>query len=549
MLHRKATAAITAILLVIGLAIVAVASDPRPQPAHAASAVNDKLVPLQGAWWGDYVSSNPADVGPRETLSGRKFDIVHFYEDTSGTFPSTAQANLGNGGRWLFFNIQPRIFGGSSLCWADIAAGSQDTWLTNEANALAAYGQPLFLSFSHEPEGNDGAACDPANGIYGTPAQFISAFRHVHDLMAPLAPKVVWVLNYANPSSSVATSFYPGDAYLDWIAWDPYNWYNCGGHNDPWIQLSDKMAGFYGWAQTNHPSKPLMLAEYGSHQPSGTTPSKGQWFRDAAAQVPTTRPAVKAYVYFDRTGTSGDCQWSVDSSTDSLNGWKAMGADPYFNQPHTTPPITYVGAGKATSGTDVSSIQAVNPAGVLPTDLVLLDLFHSGPDSATVSVPAGCTQVPGSPVKASYGQTWRFVETNVDAATAAPLVTFSTAHRVMAVTYAFRYASGIGPSASTADPVIDTDPTPVPSTLRTAGQLLVVGDGERVAAPPNPTVTPGAGFTERTETSTTQTSFGGGTLELATKPVTTTGTAGGELFQSSVAARDMLIVTALNPSR
>jgi len=188
-------------------------------------------------------------------------------------------------------------------------------------------------------------------------------------------------------------------------------------------------------------------------------------------------------------------------------------------------------------------------AGVLPTDLVLLDLFHSGPDSATVSVPAGWTQVPGSPVKASYGQTWRFVETNVDAATAAPLVTFSTAHRVMAVTYAFRYASGIGPSASTADPVIDTDPTPVLSTLRTAGQLLVVGDGERVAAPPNPTVTPGAGFTERTETSTTQTSFGGGTLELATKPVTTTGTAGGELFQSSVAARDMLIVTALNPSR
>jgi len=106
MLHRKAMAAITAILLVIGLAIVAVASDPRPQPAHAASAVNDKLVPLQGAWWGDYVSSNPADVGPRETLSGRKFDIVHFYEDMSGTFPSTAQANLGNGGRWLFFNIQ-----------------------------------------------------------------------------------------------------------------------------------------------------------------------------------------------------------------------------------------------------------------------------------------------------------------------------------------------------------------------------------------------------------------------------------------------------------
>ncbi len=225
-----------------------------------------------------------------------------------------------------------------------------------------------------------------------------------------------------------------------------------------------------------------------------------------------------------------------------------MGADPYFNQPHTTPPITYIGAGKAASGDQATSIQAVDPPGVLPTDLVILDLFTSGPDTVTVSVPAGWTQVPGSPAKANWGEMWRFVETNPDTATPAPLVTWSAAYKVIAVTYAFRYAAGIGPSASAADPISNTTPIAVPTTQRTAGQLLVVGDTERVADPPNPTITAGLGFTEQTETSTTQTTAGGGTTELATMPVTVSGSGGGELFQTDVAARDLLIVTALNPS-
>ena len=113
----------------------------------------------------------------------------------------------------------------------------------------------------------------------------------------------------------------------------------------------------------------------------------------------------------------GRWRWSADA----LNGWKTVGADPYFNQPHTTPPITYIGAGKAASGDQATSIQAVDPPGVLPTDLVILDLFTSGPDTVTVSVPAGWTQVPGSPAKANWGEMWRFVETNPDTATPAPL--------------------------------------------------------------------------------------------------------------------------------
>ncbi len=312
---------------------------PRPNTPAPVPNVSPQLVPAHGAWWGDYVSANPADVSARETLSGRKFDIVNYYHDWNDTFPTAGETNLASGGRFLKENFNGRDFSNSAnnVNWCQIANGSQDANIRRIADNIKAFGSKLFVSFHIEPQGADGVSCTgvagTANGS-GTLAQFASAWRHIHDVFqSEGATNAVWVLTNANPSAAEATAAYPGSYYVSWIAWDPYNWYTCSGHNDAWTSLSNKMGGFYGWAQLNHPDKPLMLGEYGSHQPSTSTPSKGDWFRAIPADVAANRPAVKAYVYFDRV-SNGDCNWKVDSSADSLAGWQAMGADPYFNQPH-----------------------------------------------------------------------------------------------------------------------------------------------------------------------------------------------------------------------
>lgn len=297
--------------------------------------VSDKLVPAKGAWWGDYVSSNPADVAARETLSGRKFDIVKWYQDWDSTFPSAAQKALADGGRFLSFDLETRDFqnAANNKCWSAVANGSQDANIDRIAAGIRAFGKPMFLGLSGEPEGKDGTACDAPHGVYGTAADFVAAWRHLHErFAADGVTNVVWVENYGNPSATTANAFYVGDAFTDWIGWDPYNWYNCRGHSDAWIQLADKMGGFYSWAQANHPSKPLGLTEYGSQQPSTATPSKGAWLRTAAADLSVRRPAVRAFIYFDRQDS--DCAWRVDSSPDATQGWRDMGAAPYFNQPH-----------------------------------------------------------------------------------------------------------------------------------------------------------------------------------------------------------------------
>jgi len=300
--------------------------------------VSDKLVPLHGAWWGDYVSSNTADVAPRETLAGRKFDIVQYYHDWNDTFPSAAEKSLSDGGRFLRLIFNGRDFSNSAnnKNWCQIADGSQDTNIHRIASNVKAFGSKLFLTFHGEPEGSDGASCTgvigTANGS-GTLAQYVLAWRHIHDLFAADGvTNAVWVQSMANPSATTAAAAYVGDAFLDWWGWDPYNWYLCGGHSDAWISLSDKMASGYNWMEANHPGIPMMLGEHGSAQPSTASPSKGDWFRAIPADVAANRPDAKAYVYFDRV--DGTCNWKVDSSADSMAGWQAEGGAAYFNQPH-----------------------------------------------------------------------------------------------------------------------------------------------------------------------------------------------------------------------
>jgi len=313
---------------------------PRPNTPAPVPNVSPQLVPAHGAWWGDYVSSNPSDVPARETLSGRKFDIVNYYHDWNDTFPTSGEQSLAAGGRFLKENFNGRDFSNSAnnVNWCQIANGSQDTNIRRIADNIKTFGSKLFVSFHIEPQGADGVSCTGVTGTAngsGTLAQFASAWRHVHDVFqSEGANNAVWVLTYSNPSATESAAAYPGDYYVSWIGFDPYNWYTCGGHNDAWVSLSNKMGGFYSWAQLNHPLKPLMLGEYGSHQPITTTPSKGDWFRAIPADVAANRPAVKAYVYFDRI-SNGDCNWKVDSSADSLAGWKAMGAASDFNQPHS----------------------------------------------------------------------------------------------------------------------------------------------------------------------------------------------------------------------
>ncbi|WBB69692.1 glycoside hydrolase [Micromonospora sp. WMMD812] len=314
-------------------------------------AVSATLVPSCGAWWGMYAPAGPADgwdhgraFAEVEAQVGRRFDIVHRYHDFSntgsnGAFPDVYERQQMREGRLLFFAWESRIFAsGTVLTWADVYSGRYDTTIDAVAGRIRDTGVPVFLGFDHEPED------EPAKG---GDADFVRAWRHVHDRFAAAgAHNAVWVWTMMGWSGHYDRyrGLYPGDRYVDWVAYDPYNFHVCNG-NRVWKSPSTTIGAFYRWLDEHGvgAGKPRMLAEFGTNFDAADRAAKQRWFEEFPAAL-KAHPKIKAAVYFNSAGmtsTSATCDMTMNHDTAALAGFARAGRDSYLRQP--TEPATVTG--------------------------------------------------------------------------------------------------------------------------------------------------------------------------------------------------------------
>ncbi|CCH79202.1 conserved hypothetical protein [Nostocoides japonicum T1-X7] len=240
-----------------------------------------------------------------EQTTGAPADIYHTYRFLGNLFPSpqdVAIATEPGHHRLLLIDYVPE--GGRS--WAQVAAGANDAVLDQEAAYIKGhYTQNFFMSIHHEPEDE---VRDTAGSGY-TASDFAAMFRHVvQRFRADGVTNVIYVWNImglqAPDTKPWFGQLYPGDAYVDWVAADPYGCYNAKVCNDfigstinqrfspnaPW-------PGFYNWAVKAHPGKPLMLAEWGAYTNTGET-ARVAYLKTVLPELPQL-PALKALVYWD----------------------------------------------------------------------------------------------------------------------------------------------------------------------------------------------------------------------------------------------------------
>lgn len=311
--------------VLVGLALWAGVPDsgrPDPRPARGDCRVSDKLVPRCGLWWGVAPGvftrkSTEEALADFERATGRRVHLLHMYHRDGQIFPTDRQIAMARdprGRRMLFLNWKPEL----GRTWAEVAAG--DPEVDRHIDAVAArirdvFPERFFLAVHHEPE--DEVRPDPGSGF--TAHDYRAMVRYVITRLrnAGVANAVTVMAYMGVPNHGSQPWFndlYPGDDVIDWVAADLYA--------DRWVSdfatLVNKTRpdypdwpGFYRWATSRFPGKPLMLAEWGTVNRRRDPGFSARFFASVPRQL-RDYPRIKGLLYFESPDTPvGDTRWNV----------------------------------------------------------------------------------------------------------------------------------------------------------------------------------------------------------------------------------------------
>lgn len=233
----------------------------------------------------------------------------HVYGQLSGNVPNARMVTMGTSGQ----------------SYSAIAAAKPGSATYNNivrwADTIKARGALTFFGFVHEPEVKYQAH-------WGTPSQYIAAYRHVTDIFRSqnvTNVRFVWQMTayaFRTGGSQAASNYYPGDAYVDDVGADPYNWGSCRGPG-PWVQLSTVADPVLAFARAH--GKLVILTEFASTGGSG----RAAWLNSAHQYLVANRSVFQGAFYFDHAPTTAEgagCNFSLRSSAD-IAAFRAIVSD------------------------------------------------------------------------------------------------------------------------------------------------------------------------------------------------------------------------------
>lgn len=450
--------------------------------ASAGSAVGGEDGVLFGAYSGPRTGeSEQAAVLRMERDVGRELDVVREFVQWDERFDSYLTW-LQQSERTVILSVKSNRLNGTVIPWADIANAQPGSTLHNEmvawADRMKAWAKPVYFAFNHEPEAG-------INRSKGTATDYINAFRALRQVFRDRGvtnTKFIWIMTdyafFVGPQDRRdAAKWYPGDAYVDAMGADAYNWFTCRtGIDTAWWTLERIIEPFRDFGAA-HPDKELWLTEFGSAEDPANPARKAEWF--AQAQALFKRADYSQFVgvsYFDRFG--GDqCYWQPSSSPASLAAFRAMGQDSFYGGPATPPPdpdpepsdASFVAV--AGRNGNYTNHTVTVPSSVQAGDLLVL-FFAANSSTVTHTPPTGWQSVQQADVSGMRGRAWVRTATASDAGSVVTVRNSAIVKADLTVA-AYRGVSAVDVSAVAVDATSRTQHVAPSVTPTRAGGWLV----------------------------------------------------------------------------
>jgi len=288
--------------------------------AALAFCLPSSAAPLRiGAWVGGegtYPQPTEANVAAFETLQGRPLDLLSLFVlwDTDDWAWTRTYADVADRrGARLVVTWMPNGYPAPR-----ILSGAADVYLRRYARDVKAYGKEVWLRPLHEANGDWYDWGIAKAGAGNTSQNLIEAWRHIVSIFRDEGVanvKWVWTTNATNSGSATFTGHYPGDAWVDMISIDGYNW----GTAQTWSRWQSFEEVFGpAYAALAAIDRPLFIPEFSSSERGG---DKAAWIREMFAALPVKFPRIFALMWFNQS-KSAEADWAANTSAGAAAAWK-----------------------------------------------------------------------------------------------------------------------------------------------------------------------------------------------------------------------------------
>jgi hypothetical protein len=208
---------------------------------------------------------------------------------------------------------------------SNIIDGRFDKYIKSWAEGVKGLPYTVAIRFAHEMNGN-WYPWGMQDLNKNTPAQYVAAWRHVHDIFTEVgATNVIWVWspNVAYAGSSPLAALYPGNKYVDWVGLSGY-------YGTPGLDTYVSFNGIFDQTLKQLKAitdKPIVITETGGTNTDG---DMARYVTQMFQQLPTDHANIIGVIWYE--AIKGGVDWRLTTHPAAASSFtKAVAHDPLYD--------------------------------------------------------------------------------------------------------------------------------------------------------------------------------------------------------------------------